>query len=397
MVTFILLIYIVSFFLSPFPYWKTYILLWKTLFFDKNKSISRESRIKQSIFLVKYVLFCPLWTLLWYLDELIYSSYKQQEVRPIFIIGQPRCGTTFLHRALAADEDNYVAIRHIEWRYPYITFQKFLNGSGLIKRILQKNYWPDTKAGRVAAKMHPNSLSDWEEDGIFFEERFLHHFFIFFRFPYPHLLEYLDGFDSLPESVQQHVLETHRKVIQKVMFLHQGSDKFYLSKEVTSHNKIPFLLKVYPDAKFIVIVRRTTDFMNSLIALVRFSTKSKTGVDPTNIPGWEKVFIQRMRKDCLMLKNVCQNHIKSSNQKIITFNLLVKNIELSIEHIYKYLGLKINSDYRNYIKKISNDQKKRDRGYDYQQKIYQGFEEFEDFLRRVDIGFACEFDFESKN
>jgi hypothetical protein len=346
---------------------------------------------------MKYALLYPLWTLLWYLDDLIYPSYKHQEVQPIFIIGQPRCGTTFLHRALAVDKENFVAIRHIEWRFPYIFVQKFLNGSALAKRILQKNYWPDSKAGRIASKMHPNTLSDWEEDGIFFEERFLHHFFIFFRFPFPHLLEYLDEFDSLPVSVRQHVLETHRKVIQKIMFLHQGSGKIYLSKEVTSHNKIPYLLKMYPDARFIVCVREAADFMNSLISLVRFSTESKTGIDPIDIPGWEKVFIQRMRRDSLRLMNVCENHIRSSNQVRIMFDRCVKNIDLSIEHVYNHLGLNINSDYRNYLKKLGNKQKERDRGYDYEQNIYPGFEEFDDFVRKVDNEFNFKNDVDLKN
>ena len=61
-------------------------------------------------------------------------------VNPVFIIGQPRSGTTFLHRTLAADNQNFIAIKHYEWRYPFISFQKLMKYSGLWKLLYNKSY-----------------------------------------------------------------------------------------------------------------------------------------------------------------------------------------------------------------------------------------------------------------
>lgn len=386
--TLILLIYIAGFYFSPFPYWKTYSILWYTVLFDKNDIIDGAARRKQARFLSKYALLCPVWTLLWYLDDFFYPEYKTISVRPVFIMGQPRSGTTFLHRTLAADENNFVALRHIEWRFPYICFQKLLSRASWAKKIMQRDYWPDSSAGRVASKMHPNKLSDWEEDGIFFEECFLHHFFIFLRFPYPDLLKYLDNFPALPEKVQNKMLETHRKVIQKIMFIRGDNNKYYLSKEVTSHNKFQKILKLYPGAKFIFSVRHSADFMNSLLSLVRFSTSSKIGVDPINIPMWKKVFVERMKRDSNLLCELCEDKVENDNQVRIMFNRFTRDIVSSTEHIYSTLGFELFQSYRAHLNMINERQQERDRGYDYEKNAYQGFEAFDAFVNRIDSEFS---------
>ncbi len=386
--SFCVLIYIASFYFSPFPYWKTYIFLWHTLLFDKNKIIGFSARLKQANFLIKYVLLCPVGTFLWYLDEIFYSGYKKLTIRPVFIIGQPRSGTTFLHRTLASDKKNFVAIKHIEWRFPFICVQKIISRSSWAKKIIQRDYWSNSSAGQIASKMHPNKLSNWEEDGIFFEECFLHHFFIFLRFPYIHLLQYLDNFPLLPEAVQMHMLETHRKVIQKILFLSGGGDKkYYLSKEVTSHNKIQKILTLYPDARFIVCVRHSADFMNSLLSLVRFSTMSKTGIDPLDIPMWESVFIERMKKDSCMLYYLSDYKIKKSNQVRIMFNRFTEDIVHSIEYIYEQLDFELCDSYLDHIQLLNKYQKVRDRGYDYIKNTYQGFDDFDEFVNRIESEF----------
>lgn len=385
--SFCLLMYVAAIYFSPFPYWKTYVILWKTICFDKNKAIGSGPRKKQAAFLIKYAVFCPIWTGLWYLDEILYPEYKKVQVQPVFIMGQPRSGTTFFHRTLAADKTNFVAIKHIEWRFPYIFFQKILLHSNLVGKIIQKSYWSDSSAGRIASKMHPNKLSDWEEDGIFFEECFLHHFFIFLRFPYPQLLEFLDDFQALPEVVQDKMLETHKKVIQKIMFFRGDGTKYYLSKEVTSHNKFPKLLRLYPDAKFIFSFRHSIDFMNSLVSLVRVSTKSKIGVDPIEIPLWESVFEDRMRKDSLRLIDLCGRKIKDDSQVRVVFHQFTKDLIPSIECLYKKFDFELSQEYLKYLDTINKTQKSRARGYDYEKKKYEGFEKFDEFVDKIDQEF----------
>ena len=383
----LLAIYLCGFFFAPFPLWKTYIYLWKAIFTKNYSMINLHARKKQAIFLLKYAIFSPIWTFFWYLDEILYSNYKSIEIKPIFIIGQPRCGTTFLHRTLAKS-NQFVAIKHIEWRYPYIAFQKILKYSGLANIIMHKNYWPTTEAGRVAAKMHPNHLSDWEEEGIFFEECFLHHFFIYFRFPYPDIFEYLDNFQNLPDRIQRQIMHTHRKVIQKMFYLHHGAGKFYLSKEVTSHDKIPYILKLYPEARFIVSLRKSNDFLNSLLPLVKFSTQSKNGIDPMYIPGWENKIIQKMKKDCSILMNISDNHVFQQNQIKVVFSHLITDVKSTINQIFAFLQLDISEEYQTYLSTLHERQKRRNRGYENDKRRFCGFQDYDRFVQKAELE-AC--------
>nr|VFK68106.1 MAG: Sulfotransferase family protein [Candidatus Kentron sp. UNK]VFK73065.1 MAG: Sulfotransferase family protein [Candidatus Kentron sp. UNK] len=366
-------IYITMVWLAPFPYWRTYFILWKHVLFNWKKEINIKAKSRQLKFLLKYLLLCPLWTLLWCLDELLFPGYRRQQIRPIFIIGQPRSGTTFLHRTLAEDNKNFFAIRHIEWRYPYITIQKILNLPWLSNKLKTINYWPDTEAGEKAAKMHPDTLFDWEEDGIFFEECFLHHFFIFLRFPYPELLSDLDSFPELPNKIQKHILKTHKKVIQKVMYLRK-KDVFYLSKEVTSHNKIESLVNLYSEAKFIMVFRSYSDYMSSLLELVRYSTLSKTDIDPIIIPGWKAAFVERMRRHSLYLAELHSRQLDGKICIYLSFEHVTKNIFSSTERIYDFLKKQPDFLYLQYIKQVQRHQKNRKRGYEYQKEDFENLD-----------------------
>lgn len=373
--------YLAGLALAPFPYWPTYFLLWRTMLLAPGEWRTKR---RQGIFLLKAGLAAPLWALLWYLDDILYPAYRKRVIKPVFIIGQPRCGTTLLHRTLAADDETFFAVRHIEWRYPFISVQKLIKVLGLDKRLGNVNYWPDSDVGKLAAKMHPNTLADWEEDGIFFEEKFLHHFFIFLRFPYPAQLEYFDCFPELPMRIQQRMLETHKKVLQKVLYLRGSEPRFYLSKEVTSHSKVPALIRLYTEARFVVIVRSAGSFMSSLMALMQMSTMSKTGIDPTTMPEWREALIRRMRVDTKRLVTLCQENIPAEKQLRVSADYFIKTIDVSVENLYRQLGFPLSKKFSDKLSSMQESQKVRQRGYDYSPLELNGFDEYEAFVRDVE-------------
>lgn len=372
---------------SPFPRLASFARLWRTAFATGN---SGRIRLRQVLFLLRAVLWMPVWGVLWTLDEILFPNYRRIAIKPVFIVGQPRCGTTFLHRTLATDNETFFAVRHIEWRYPSILVQKIIHTLGMQRRLEAANYWPESEAGRMAAKMHPNTLADWEEDGIFFEENFLHHFFIFLRFPSPGLLCYLDDFPSLPERTQTRMLNIYHRVLQKVAYLRGGDSRFYLSKEVTSHRRVPALAQRYPDARFIVLVRPAHQYMASLIALVRCSTHSKIGVDPLTLAGWHEAFVRRMRDDSLYLIDLCRTHIPLANQLRVSSLAFMANPVAVVSHIYTALGLPMNTMFSTYLQNLSHQQQGRERGYDYDPIDLTGFESYDAFVRDIDESFLLE-------
>lgn len=340
-------------------------------------------KLRQASFLIKAGICAPMWTIFWYLDEILYPRYRRQDIHPIFIIGQPRCGTTFLHRTMASDGHTFFAVRHVEWRYPFITVQKLIKALDLDRNLHNVNYWPNTEVGQLAAKMHPNTLADWEEEGIFFEEKFLHHFFIFLRFPYPELLPYLDSFPELPERVQQKMLDAYRKTLQKVQYLRGSQPRIYLSKEVTSHKRIPALLKLFPTARFVVSVRPSRDFISSLRALMRMSTMSKTGADPYLNDEWHAAFMRRMREDSLRLVSLCTETIPANRLVRVSANHLMANPGAAVHSIYRALGLAVHDEFAAYLSHVETHQKVRERGYDYDDIAPEGFDGYDAFVRDI--------------
>ncbi len=368
--------------LAPFPYWPTYFKLWQAVLLGRGSGNHPRARVKQAGLLLRYALLHPLWTLLWCLDELMFPAYRSQVIKPIFIIGQPRSGSTLLHRMLAADEKHFLAVRHIEWHLPFISIQKLIRLFGLADWLRKASYWPNTDEGRSAARMHPNNLYDWEEDAIFFEERFLHHYFVLFRFPYLDLLSYLDEFDVISPQARQNILETHRRVIQKMMYL-GSAHRLYLSKEVESVTKMRQIAEMYPDATFIMLARRSSSFMNSLLALIASSTFSKTGVNTSQLPGWKERAIAKKQQDGLRLLDFLE-HVGEDSQIRISFEELVRNITQTASLIYDRLGLTLSLDDLQRLDHLGREQMTRDRGYEYHKPRFEGFESYDAFVAEVD-------------
>ena len=371
---------IIGYVTAPFPCWFS---VWRLAcsLFESNLPLS--ARRQQLAFLILQLVVTPLRTWLWHLDDWLFPGYRQVTITPIFIIGEPRCGTTHLHRTLASS-GHFMAVQHLHWRFPYILLQRLFAPLGITKWLGRRNYWPNTHVGELASTMHPNRLVDWEEDGIFFEENFCHHFFLFLRFPYPQLLAYIDDFQGLSLRIQENMFTAHQKAIQKAAFLKGKNEIFYLSKEVTSHNKIKSLLVLYPQSRFVVVVRESQAFMSSLIALMGASSASKNeGYDPTGDSDWQRAFNARMVRDSNSLVNLCEDVIPRSRQFRVHYNDLQLNISSAVGQIHKWLDLPLKPSFQRYLHLLVTRQRHRDRGYAYPTYSFSGFDRYDKFVASI--------------
>ena len=380
-------VYFLGLMMSPFPCWNSYFKLWKNVLLNPMPVFPFLLRVNYAVILVQYAIKSSIFGYLWQLDRLIYRNYLLQEVTPTFIIGEPRSGTTFLHRSMGVDDANFFAIRHIEWRYPFISVQKLIRLFGLEEWIGATNYWPNNAYGAEAKKMHQNTLLDFEEDGVFFEECFIFHFFTLLRFPYANLLKHLDDFEGLPLRQQQHLMQTHYEVIQKISFL-RGSNKMYLSKETTGHTKLKYIRSMYPHAKFIINLRTSDQFINSLLLLIQVSVLCKTDLDIyARNAQFKSLLVERMRKDCRILLDFLDsdNHgtkqLDASRYICLEFSQLMDNAIESIQYLYRKLNLKITPTFLGRLQEIQQLQSCRNRQYEYGSELFDGFECFDQLVR----------------
>ena len=334
---------------KPFPHWPTFFRVVAQLLGNwRLRSIGPISRIRQLAGLIGWhVGLGPLWTVLWWLDELLYPAYRRAPiVAPIFVVSQPRSGTTLLHRALA-QHDTLVALRTYEWQFPFITVQRAfawlvrLSGGG-VSRI---DHFRGDRTG-TAARMHRQRMGDYEEDGIFFEHVTLVHLFSVLRYPWPALFDVVDRVDRLSPRARARMLDVHAAAIRKVLWQRGGGT--VLLKENESWLRQEDWLRRYPDARYVTVLRPVEAWMPSLLNLVRHSTRAKTGLDPWLIDGWCEALVDVKVRDAGRMPHFFDTVLPAhgSLQLRIRYDELIQGLAPTLERVAMELGIGVPGAFR---------------------------------------------------
>jgi hypothetical protein len=211
-------------------------------------------------------------------DDLFYKEYQQQKLaQPVFIIGNPRSGTTFLHRLLARDEGNFSYIRmwevifapSIAQRKLFWSFKKLDDalGSRLQGWLLnqEKKTW-------LSNPIHRMGLLEPEEDeSILFS--MWETIFTSVLFPHPDLVRKYAYFDKqMPLLERRKIMQFYRSCLRRHLFA-RNSDKKFLSKNPTFSPKVASLYEFFPDAKIIYLVRNPLDTIPSIISWMSYQWK----------------------------------------------------------------------------------------------------------------------------
>lgn len=205
-------------------------------------------------------------------DELLFSGYKKVAVhKPLFIVGVPRSGTTFLHRFMSADTEHFTTFSLWELILaPTITQRKMIQGLGVLDRL----------AGGPARRMidllerrafsgldaiHKISLSDPEED-YFALAPIYACFLMILPFPFPDTLGYLAFFDDAADDAhKERIMAFYKTCLQRHLYVH-GTEKILLSKNVSFGPMVQTLARAFPDCRIVGTVRNPEDAVPSHIS-----------------------------------------------------------------------------------------------------------------------------------
>lgn len=301
----VLVVLVIATLASPFILWRS---LWIAL---RAVLISNEvtfwEKASMLAHLVREILLAPFMSIAWHLDGIVFHAFRSVRLMPpVFIMSQPRSGTTFLLRTMAADEDAFFSLKHLEWRYPFIAFWVLIDRFGLRSRFEAIDYWPKSDIGKLASKIHHHKLGSVEEHGIFFEERMYHHYFTFRRFPFPDVLKRVSTITGLTEREKRKLVETFRHVIQKAAY-YKGDRKSWLTKENESAELYRLIHESFPRGKFVTIVRDPEDFVKSYVTMSNTCTIAKHGVDPNKISHWHAANMQFRHNECNKMIDFCRD------------------------------------------------------------------------------------------
>ncbi len=211
------------------------------------------------------------------LDALFFRRFREESVRaPLFIIGNFRSGTTFLHRLLAKDSALFTSM----------TLGEILFAPSVIQRRLAAALVAlDRRLGRPVARliariearwhavhvMHRVSFGEPEED----EYLHLHIFSALTTGLSSGLLDLARPyafFDSaIPAVRRDRIMGFYRTCIQRHLHAHQVGEKIYLAKNPALTPKLATLLAHFPDARIILLVRDPRETIPSFARLMDVS------------------------------------------------------------------------------------------------------------------------------
>lgn len=245
----------------------------KAFFLTKGK----HYRLTPKRFLVLFIwliLYVPneiIYHLFLLLDEMLFPGYRKQEVKaPVFIIGNPRSGTTLLHRLMNMDGKTFTSFQVWELIFaPSITQRKLVWGiikiakmaGAPVNKVLQTL---NKRTTRRTKKIHAVRIDAAEED----DHVLIHGWCSATLWPlYPipeEMLPYFFFDRDISLKKREKVMHLYKNMLQRHIYAH-GGKLTMLSKNPDQSAKIDSLLQTFPDARFINLARNPLETVPSMM------------------------------------------------------------------------------------------------------------------------------------
>jgi len=289
------------------------------------------------------------------LDSILFRGSREQAIRePVFVVGVPRSGTTFLHRLLARDEEQFTSMKFWEILFaPSIIQKKFYNTIGALDALCGSPFYRliralEKRSLRNLAKIHPISLFDAEEDGIIllhiFSSAFLGFVLPFLDDLWPYIL--LDP--EMKDAAQRgKIMAFYRRCVQNHLYVF-GREKRFLSKNPLFSAMVGSLNETFPDAKFICMARTPFETVPSAVSLLTFYFNTfLSPIEPCP-------FLDRQMKmiDCYYRYPLTRlDRMPAERQQVITYQALVTRPAQAVIEIYKSFGFELSPAYNKIIQR----------------------------------------------
>lgn len=214
------------------------------------------------------------------LDELLYPGAKQTKIRePVFVVGPPRSGTTFLHRVLARDDTRFVTTPAWEVLLaPSVVQKKCFRALRSLDRALGGLFarsfrWLEKKALSAFNETHPGSLTDPEEDYFYLSSVCACTGWIL-AFPACRgLRKFMPGQPECSDAHRRAALGFYKSCLQKQLFV-DGGQRTVLSKNASFASWMDLLPEHFPDARFIVCMRDPAEAVPSMLSTAEASVRA---------------------------------------------------------------------------------------------------------------------------
>ncbi len=222
-------------------------------------------------------------------ERLRYPEIERQEiVRPVFIVGINRTGTTYLHRLMARDP-RFWALRAYEYVEPVIASGDYVGLAGTPgdpRRALARDVFEASGLIDSFEGTHHMSVDEPEEDIPLLRLSFRAWVFA--------TRYYIPGYERwLETSGSRESYGLHRRIMQHYTWQRRarypGVDGQWLFKMPAHLRELESLVRAYPDALFIQTHREPAQFMGSWCSLVERIRVDVTEPRPREVLGAEQL------------------------------------------------------------------------------------------------------------
>lgn len=295
------------------------------------------------------------------LDHIFFRGHRREPVEaPVFIVGNPRSGTTFLHRLVARDTDRFCTMKMWEILFaPSIVQRKMVEGLGVLDRWLGgavRKRLDETEQGwREENVMHEVSLREPEEDDYLL----LHIWSALTTGLSAGLLDeavpytYFDT--ALPRRERGRILSFYKGCLRRHLHARASRNRAgairYLAKNPALCPKLDSVFEHFPDAKIIYLVRSPLEMLPSYVNMMKFSWRV-LGIPEEGDDALRDYLIDMARHWYTYPLDRLQKAPPDSHV-IIKYDDLVEDPAGTVRQIYGRFGFDISPDFERVLQEES--------------------------------------------
>jgi hypothetical protein len=274
------------------------------------------------------------------MDHFVFPSLRKTTVSPpVFIIGNPRSGTSLFFRLLALDEETFFCFRLHEIVFPAMTQQYLIRCLARADRALGaplKRLW-ERLENRLAAStdyIRRARLSEPEEDDLLHVHQFAC-VSLLMLFPRAAVLHPLIRYDELDPSVRRPMEIFYMSCLQRRQ-TNDARGRRLLSKNVTFAAKVHSISQLWENAKFIHLVRNPSV---SIASMMDMFDRSWTG----RLTQGERAAEARtvLEAACHLYQHAMAElaRLPETSWCTVEYERLIEDPVGTIEGVYELLGL----------------------------------------------------------
>ncbi len=280
-------------------------------------------------------------------DDILYKDWRKVKLKPpVFIVGNPRSGTTFIHRVMAHDTDQFFYFKAWEIFFPAIVQKKALAALGALDRRLGSPLgklvvFIESRVFKDFNKMHHLSLFAPEED----DKLTLHIFSsldLLWFFPFKELTIDYAYFDQMVgDRDRRRIMTFYADCIRRQAFYKKTEGRL-LSKNPVCPPKIKSLMEFFPGCQFIYPVRNPLQVVPSMVNMAHAMWRATIRIAP-GYPMQEQVY--ETLKHYYLYPLRCFEEAAQGSYALVKYDDLVARPKEEIQKIYRGLGLSLSKDF----------------------------------------------------